>query len=219
MTEDLRRSRLVSSLDRGFVPTFDETIQRMSGLGTADETPLLSPNRSMQIDQLQSDGFIGVRAARRHLRLSASLNRNELFKAAKFNFQIRPLVVYPARTPSAAPPAKRARCPSASSIRKASFHCAMRSERAKEPTLSWPASQPTARCTMVMSSVSPERAEMIVVSPVSRAAVSAESVSVSVPAWFGLISAGGAPPAAAAPRTRAASVTRKSSPTTCTRAP
>src|SRR3974377_2010384 len=199
MTEDLRRSRLVSSLDRGFVPTVDETIQRMSGLGTADETPLLSPNRSMQIDQLQSDGFVGARAARRHLRLSASLNKNELFKTAKFNFQIGPLVVHPARTPSAAPPAKRARCPSASSIRKASFHFAMRSERAKDRPLSGPAPQPTARCTMVMSSGSPERAEMIVVSPVSRAAVSAESVSVSVPVWFGFVSAAGNPPPACCP--------------------
>src|SRR3974377_386258 len=88
MTEDLRRSRLVSSLDRGFVPTFDETIQRMSGLGTADETPLLSPNRSMQIDQLQSDGVIGVRAARCHLRLSASLNRNECRDAAEKLFSM-----------------------------------------------------------------------------------------------------------------------------------
>src|SRR6516225_8443316 len=167
----------------------------MSGLGTADERLYLAPNRSMQIDQQQSDGFIGVRAARRHLRLSPSLNRNELFKMAKFNFRIRPLVVHHARSLSAAPPAKRARCPSASSIRKASFHFAMRSERAKEPTLSWPASQPTARCTIVMSSVSPERAETIVVRPVSRAAVSAENVSVSVPAWFGLISAAVTAPA------------------------
>ena len=41
-----------------------------------------------------------------------------------------------ARTFSGAAPAKRARGPSASSIRKASFHFAMRSERAKEPTFS-----------------------------------------------------------------------------------
>ena len=43
--------------------------------------------------------------------------------------------------------------------RSASFHFAMRSLRANEPTLSWPSPQPTARWTMVVSSVSPERAE------------------------------------------------------------
>ena len=58
-------------------------------------------------------------------------------------------------------------------MRKASFHFAMRSERAKEPTLSWPASQPTARWTMVTSSLSPERAETMVVRPAVRAAVKA----------------------------------------------
>ncbi len=61
--------------------------------------------------------------------------------------------------PSAAAPAKRARDPRASSIRSASFHFAIRSLRAKLPTLSWPTPQPTARWTMVVSSVSPDRAE------------------------------------------------------------
>ncbi len=42
-------------------------------------------------------------------------------------------------------PAKRAFGPSASSMRKAAFHFAIRSERANEPTLSWPAPQPIAR--------------------------------------------------------------------------
>ena len=58
-------------------------------------------------------------------------------------------------------------------MRSASFHFAMRSERAKEPTLSWPAPQPTARWTIVTSSVSPERAETIAPQPASRAASSA----------------------------------------------
>ena len=44
-------------------------------------------------------------------------------------------------------------------MRSASFHFAMRSPRANEPTLSWPVPQPTARWTIVVSSVSPERAE------------------------------------------------------------
>jgi hypothetical protein len=47
----------------------------MSGLGTADETPLLSPNRSMQIDQLQSDGFIGVCAARTPLAIECFIEQ------------------------------------------------------------------------------------------------------------------------------------------------
>ena len=42
-------------------------------------------------------------------------------------------------------PAKRALEPSASSMRNASFHFAMRSDRAKEPTFSCPAPQPIAR--------------------------------------------------------------------------
>ena len=85
-------------------------------------------------------------------------------------------------------PAKRAAAPSASSIRSASFHFAIRSERANEPTLSRPAFQPTARWTIETSSVSPERAETIVANPASRPASSAASVSVTVPAWFGLMS-------------------------------
>ena len=56
-------------------------------------------------------------------------------------------------------------------MRSTSFHFAMRSERANEPTLSWPASQPTARWTIVTSSVSPERAETIVPQPAALAGV------------------------------------------------
>ena len=44
-------------------------------------------------------------------------------------------------------------------MRSPSFHFAMRSERAKLPTLSCGTPQPTARCTIETSSVSPERAE------------------------------------------------------------
>ena len=46
-------------------------------------------------------------------------------------------------------------------MRNASFHLAIRSLRANEPTLSCPTDQPIARCTMLTSSVSPERAETI----------------------------------------------------------
>ena len=75
----------------------------------------------------------------------------------------------------------------ASSIRSASFHLAMRSDRENDPTLSCAAFQPTARCTIVTSSVSPERAETMAPRPHERAASSAARVSVIVPAWLGLI--------------------------------
>ena len=55
-------------------------------------------------------------------------------------------------------------------MRSASFHLAVRSERAHEPTFNWPAAQPTARWTIVTSSVSPERAETIDDQPAARAA-------------------------------------------------
>ena len=60
--------------------------------------------------------------------------------------------------------------PSDSSMRSASFHLAVRSERAHEPTFNCPAPQPTARWTIVTSSVSPERADTIVDQPAARAA-------------------------------------------------
>src|SRR5882724_1875710 len=113
-------------------------------------------------------------------------------------------------------PAKLVLPPRASSMRSASFHLAMRSERAKEPTLSCPASQPAARCTMVTSSVSPERAETMVPQPARLPASRAAFVSVTVPAWLGLISTALQAPDAAASFTRAALVTRKSSPMICT---
>ncbi len=73
-------------------------------------------------------------------------------------------------------------------MRSASFHFAIRSERAKEPTLSWSAPQPTARWTIDTSSLSPERAETMARHPAARAAASAARVSLTVPAWLGLIS-------------------------------
>ena len=95
----------------------------------------------------------------------------------------------------------------------------MRSERAKEPTLIWPTCQPTARCRIAVSSLSPERAEAMPPKPTSRAARQAARASLTVPRWFGLISRQLAAPEAAAARTLSTLVTRKSSPTTCTRPP
>src|SRR5207248_4540857 len=107
---------------------------------------------------------------------------------------------------SGAAPAKWARGPSASSMRKHSFHFAMRSERANEPTFNCPTPQPIARCTIVTSSVSPERAETIAPHPAARAASSAALASVTVPAWFGFTNTALQAPSAAAFFTRAALV-------------
>src|SRR5215469_8170327 len=105
-------------------------------------------------------------------------------------------------------PAKEAARPSAASMRRPSFHLASRSERANDPTLSWPASQPTARWTIVTSSVSPERAETTVRQPACRAAASAALVSVTVPAWFGFSRTALHAPSATAAATRSAEVAR-----------
>ena len=83
-------------------------------------------------------------------------------------------------------------------MRSPSFHLAMRSERENDPTLSCLTPQPTARWTIVTSSVSPDRAETMLSQPAARAACSAAWVSVSVPAWLGLISAVLQAPSAAA---------------------
>ena len=83
--------------------------------------------------------------------------------------------------PKWAPPANCARAPRLSSTRSASFHFAMRSDRAKDPTFNCPTPHPMARCTMVTSSVSPDRALTMPAKPTSRAASQAALASVSVP--------------------------------------
>src|SRR5437773_7828892 len=103
-----------------------------------------------------------------------------------------------------------------SAMRSPSFHFAIRSDRANEPTFNRGAPHPTARWTIVTSSVSPERAETMALQPSDSAASKAALVSVSVPAWFGLIKAVLHAARAAAACTRFALVTRKSSPTTAT---
>ena len=72
---------------------------------------------------------------------------------------------------------------------------------------------------MVVSSVSPDRALTMAENPAVFAAFQAASVSVMVPRWFGFSSTVLAAPCFAASATRAASVTRKSSPTICSRWP
>ena len=58
-------------------------------------------------------------------------------------------------------PGKRAAAPSSSSMRSSWLYLAMRSVRDAEPVLIWPAAVATARSAMNVSSVSPERCEMI----------------------------------------------------------
>ncbi|SKV22649.1 Uncharacterised protein [Mycobacteroides abscessus subsp. abscessus] len=52
-------------------------------------------------------------------------------------------------------------------MRSSSFHLAVRSDRVMEPTLSCSAPHPTARCAMVTSSLSPDRADTMVSHPQS----------------------------------------------------
>ena len=59
----------------------------------------------------------------------------------------------------------RAREPRSSSIRNSRLYLASRSERATEPILIWPAAVATARSAIVVSSVSPDRAETTVRKP------------------------------------------------------
>src|SRR5260370_40101038 len=61
----------------------------------------------------------------------------------------------------AALPWKRAAEPSSSSMRRSWLYFAMRSVRLAEPVLIWPAAVATARSAMYVSSVSPERWEMM----------------------------------------------------------
>src|SRR5206468_9172751 len=58
-------------------------------------------------------------------------------------------------------PGHRAVSPSHSSMRRSWLYLATRSDRDREPVLIWPAFVPTARSATKVSSVSPERWEMI----------------------------------------------------------
>ena len=72
-------------------------------------------------------------------------------------------------------------------MRRRRLYFASRSERDGAPVLIWPAAVATARSAIVVSSVSPERAETMAVQPARRASAIASNVSVSVPIWLSLI--------------------------------
>ena len=74
-----------------------------------------------------------------------------------------------------------------SSIRRSWLYFAVRSPRHGAPVLISSVPIPAAKSAMVLSSVSPERWDIIVVYPFSFASCTASMVSVSVPIWFGLI--------------------------------
>ena len=93
-----------------------------------------------------------------------------------------------ARTDGRAGPAKRAPAPSASSMRRASFHFAMRSERAKRADLELRHAPADGEMDdgHVLGLARARRDDGA--EPAARAASSAALASVSVPTWFGLIS-------------------------------
>ena len=88
-------------------------------------------------------------------------------------------------------------------MRSASFHFAMRSPRANEPTLSWPTLPADGQVhdRRVFGLARARRDDAGVAEPLARPA-RRRSVSVSVPRWLGLSSTVLAAPAAAASRTQ-----------------
>src|ERR1700733_7379891 len=87
------------------------------------------------------------------------------------------------------------------------------------PDLIWPALTATARSAMVVSSVSPDRCEIMQLNPLRWAMATASSVSVIEPIWFTLTSSEFAARSVMPRRRRSGLVTNRSSPTICTRSP
>ena len=104
-------------------------------------------------------------------------------------------------------------------MRSNSLYFAVRSLRAGAPVLIWPAPVATARCAIVVSSVSPERWEITADHPACCAARMVSSVSVSVPIWLGFIRIALAARSSTARASRSRFVTSRSSPTIWTRSP
>src|SRR6266481_637575 len=117
------------------------------------------------------------------------------------------------RQRSGALPLKRAAAPSSSSMRSNWLYLAMRSVREAEPVLICPAAVATARSAINVSSVSPERCEMIELYPAFRASSIASIVSVTLPIWFSLIKIALAIPSLMPRESRSVLVTKRSSPT------
>ena len=102
-------------------------------------------------------------------------------------------------------------------MRSSWLYFATRSVRDRLPVLIWPAFVATARSAMNVSSVSPERCEMIDAVAGHRAPCgSSSSVSVRVPIWFSLMRIALAIPSSMPRARRSGFVTKRSSPTSCT---
>ena len=132
----------------------DDALQRIGaeGMGRADARP--GRNRLRRVPTQRSDrrGGVGnalVNANAACVRLwnceRAALDRQTLRRQARPPDAASTDFAACRRIGISSRPAKRALEPSASSMRNASFHFAIRSERANEPTFSWPAPQPIAR--------------------------------------------------------------------------
>src|SRR5262249_16066201 len=109
--------------------------------------------------------------------------------------------------------------PSSSSIRSSWLYFATRSVRDGAPVLICPTPVETARSAIVVSSVSPERCDITHPYPCERASSIVSSVSVSVPIWLTLGRIAFATPSSRPRWSRSTFVTKRSSPTSCSRDP
>ena len=104
-------------------------------------------------------------------------------------------------------------------MRRSWLYFATRSEREGAPVLIWPADVATARSAIVVSSVSPERCDMIDAYALRPARATVSSVSESVPIWLTLTRIAFATPRSMPSRSRTGLVAKRSSPTSWTRSP
>ena len=99
------------------------------------------------------------------------------------------------------------------------MYFATRSDRAGAPVLICPHPVATARSAIVVSSVSPDRCDIMHRYPELCANVTASNVSDNVPIWFTFTNNAFAAPRVIPSSIRSGFVTNKSSPTICTRDP
>ena len=118
-----------------------------------------------------------------------------------------------------AAPVGRAPRPARSSMRSSWLYLATRSDRAGAPVLICPQPVATARSAMVVSSVSPDGGSSPRCSRLRWASSTASRVSVRVPIWLTLTRIELATPASMPRASRSTLVTKRSSPTSCTRPP
>merc|ERR1719382_940365 len=127
------------------------------------------------------------------------------------------MLAYPSNIPQKGvrkfAPAKYALFPHSSSMRSNWLYLARRSERHGAPVLIWPVLRPTAKSAMNVSSVSPDRCDVITPQPACLAMLTAVMDSVTEPIWFTLSSSALQALSLMAFSTRVGLVTNRSSPT------